>query len=67
MAILIFLTSKHSLVLLNINKELKLVFSPHHVYDIWNSMIKTKKKKKKNENYSAMAPHLFLLQVYTEW
>ena len=35
MAILIFLTSKPSLLLLNLNKELKLTISPHQVYDIW--------------------------------
>ena len=34
MAVLIFLTSKTLLLLLNLNKELKLIFSPHQVYDI---------------------------------
>ena len=41
--ILIFLTSKPSLLLLNLGKELKLIFSPHQVYDIWNSVIEKKK------------------------
>ena len=34
MAKLIFLTSKPSLLRLNLNKELKLIFLPHQVYDI---------------------------------
>ena len=34
MVILMFLPSKTSLFLLNLNKELKLIFSQHQVYDI---------------------------------
>ena len=34
MAGLIFLTSKPSLLPLNLTKELKLIFSPNQVYDI---------------------------------
>ena len=33
MEMLIFLTSKPSLLLLDLNKELKLIFSPNQVYD----------------------------------
>ena len=51
-----FLTSKPSLLILNLNKVLKLIFLPNQVYDISNSVI-----------YSAIVPHLFLLQIYTEW
>ena len=34
MAVLIFLTSKPLLLLLNLNEGLKLIFSSHQVYDI---------------------------------
>ena len=61
MAILIFLTPKVSLLFLNLNKELKLIFLTHDVNDIWKSVIE------KKENYSAIVPHLFLLQISTEW
>ena len=37
-----FLASKPSLLLLNLNKELKLIFTPHQVYDIWDSVIEKK-------------------------
>ena len=57
MAVLIFLTSKPSLLFSNLNKELKLIFSPYQVYDISNTVI----------IYSAIVPHLFLLQTYAEW
>ena len=57
MAVLIFLTSKPSLLFSNLNKELKLIFLPYQVYDISNSVI----------SYSAIVPHLFLLQTYAEW
>ena len=39
MAIFLFLTSKLSLLLLNQTKELNLIFAPHQVYDVWNSVI----------------------------
>ena len=49
MAILIFLTPKPSLLLLNLNKELKLSFSQHQVYDFE----KAGSKKRKLLSYSA--------------
>ena len=54
MEMLIFLTSKPSLLLLDLNKELKLIFSPNQVYDI------LKKCDLNKENYLAIVPHLFL-------
>ena len=43
MAILIFLTPKLSLLFLNLNKELQLIFLTHDVNDIWKSVIEKKK------------------------
>ena len=57
MAVLIFLTPKPSLLFSNLNKELKVIFSPYQVYDISNTEI----------SCSAIVPHLFLLQTYAEW
>ena len=48
MAILMFLTFKPSLLLLNLNKELKLIFSPHQIMifeTVWS-------KKRKLLSYS---------------
>ena len=60
MVIFIYLTSKPSLLLLNLTKEFKLIFLPHQVYDI------SKQCDLKKQNYSDIVPHLFLLQIYTE-
>ena len=54
MEMLIFLTSKTSVLLLDLNKELKFIFSPNQVYDI------LKKCDLNKENYLAIVPHLFL-------
>ena len=61
MAIVIFLTSKPSLLLLNLNEEPRFIFSPYQIYDTWKYVIE------KKENYSAIVAYLFLLQIYTEW
>ena len=61
MAILIFLTSKPSLLVSNLNKELKLIFV------ITSSLWYLKQRDRKKEYYSAIVPHLFILQLYTEW
>ena len=57
MEMLIFLTSKTSVLLLDLNKELKLIFSPNQVYDT------LKKCDLNKENYLAIVLHLFL----SEW
>ena len=55
----IFLTYKTSSFLLNLNKELKLIFSPHQVYDIWNDVI-----EKKLLSYGAS--HIFFFHRYIQ-
>ena len=58
MVVLIFWNSKPSLLLLNLTKELKLIF--HHIKFMIFETVWSEKK-----NYSAIVPHPFLLQIYT--